>query len=143
MECNNVTPQFIQSACNHVWETYPRHNAPKQPHLLCCVQSARPSRDPVQALHQLPGDCNPSTKPIHNPTAPPKMPWISLHDAACTSATLRIGNKSHSATKHGSISVPSSSKKHTSNTPHQERSLQCKVDTPRVTAFRPSNKQGF
>jgi hypothetical protein len=54
------------------------------------------------------------------------MPLTSLHDVACTSATLRIGNKSHLVTKRGSISVPSS-KKPTSNTSHQEQSLQSNV----------------
>ncbi len=73
MECNNVPPQYFWSARDHVWETYPRHNAPKQPHIVGCVKFARPLQDLLQAMQQLPGDCNPSKKPVHNPTTPPKF----------------------------------------------------------------------
>ncbi len=66
--------QYFWSARDHVWETYLRHNVPKQPQVLGCVQSTRTPQDPVQAMYRLPGNCNPSKKPVHNPKAPPKCP---------------------------------------------------------------------
>jgi hypothetical protein len=63
-----------------------------------------------------------------------QKPWTSLDDVASTSATLRIGNESHLATKCGSIFIPSS-KKHASDASHQEGSFQRKVGTSRVTAL--------
>ncbi len=70
MKCIDAIQQDFWPAHEYLWLSYSQRNETEHDHVSFPLQSPGPSRDPFQAVYQLPRNCHHCERQVHWPTAP-------------------------------------------------------------------------